>query len=332
MDGFILYNTKDSKRTHKLVKPSIEKLELNGNIISVNIDKLSCNYKKSNIIINISSPDSKDYFFEYKLSPNNSLWKRNDNGKLEFSNLIDGVYELSFRVSNNNGNFSKESKLEITVNPPWYRGPLGIMIYSFLFMAIVFLVKNYNKRKLRKQQLTLKKDFEKEQVVILKQKEIENEKQLNELKNITLKNELILKSKQLANTTISLARKNELLMLVKHELLLIKGKFHNPYTYKKLIKQINKSIEHQDEWELFEQSFNQIHKEFFDKLKDKYPLLSQKDLKICAFIKMDIPTKEIAPLLNISARGVETHRYRLKKKLQLDKIVSLNEFLMNFKT
>lgn len=332
MDGFLLYNIKDSKRSLKLVKPSIERLELNGNNISFNIDKLSCNYKKSNIIIHISSPDSKDYFFEYKLSPNDTSWKRNDNGKLEFSNLIDGEYELSFRVSNNNEDFSIESKLEIIVNPPWYRGSLGIMIYSFLFMAIVFLLINYNKRKLRKQQLTLKKDFEKEQVVILKQKEIENEKQLNELKNIALNNELILKSKQLANTTISLARKNELLMLVKHEMLLIKNKFHNPYTYKKLINQINKSIEHQDEWELFEQSFNQIHKEFFDKLKNKYPLLSQKDLKICAFIKMDIPTKEIAPLLNISTRGVETHRYRLKKKLQLDKNVSLNDFLMNFQT
>ncbi len=113
--------------------------------------------------------------------------------------------------------------------------------------------------------------------------------------------------------------------------MLHKSAFENYYAYKKLIKKIDGSIGHDDEWSIFEYNFNQVHQEFFNQIQDKHPNLTPKDLKICAYIKMDLSTKEIAPLMNISVRGVETQRYRLKQKLDLESDKSVVDYVRNFK-
>lgn len=63
-------------------------------------------------------------------------------------------------------------------------------------------------------------------------------------------------------------------------------------------------------------------------LKDKYPDLTPSDLRLCAFLRMNLASKEIAPLLGISVRGVENHRYRLRKRLNLDADSNLTEFMI----
>ena len=329
MDGFVLYDINNGSKGI-LRKPKIEKLLFNGKEIETNSEKINADFKKSDVNIKIGASGSKNFNFEYKLLPNDSDWKKNENGVVEFSNLIDGKYEFLYRVCDDSGRSSEISSFKIIVNPPWYRGTPGYILYFVLTVCVIFTMIVINKRKLAKQQLALKIAFEKEQEIALNKERIDSEKEMNEVKNAALKSELKLKSKQLANTAMSLVKKNEVLMLVKNELLFIKDKFSNQYSYKKLLNQINKSIEHEDEWELFEYNFNQVHKEFFDALKLKFPVLTHKDLKLCAFIKMNLSTKEIAPLLNISIRGVETHRYRLKKKLQLDKEENINEYLNSF--
>jgi len=134
----------------------------------------------------------------------------------------------------------------------------------------------------------------------------------------------------LANTAMTLVKKNETLLHLKDELLSNKNNFTNQYSFKKFIKQIDNSIEHVDGWELFEYNFNQVHEEFFKQLKASFPTLTHKDLKICAYLRMNMSSKEIAPLLNISIRGVETNRYRLKIKLGIAKEDSLRGFLQNY--
>ena len=118
---------------------------------------------------------------------------------------------------------------------------------------------------------------------------------------------------------------------IKTELENNKSSFSNSLGYKRLLRKIDNSIAHEDEWELFEHNFNQVHEEFFNQLKVNHPKLTHKDLKICAYIKMNLLTKEIAPLMNVSIRGLETHRYRLKRKLNLENDKSLNDYLRNFK-
>ena len=83
------------------------------------------------------------------------------------------------------------------------------------------------------------------------------------------------------------------------------------------------------QYQLFETYFEDVHTIFFKRLKEKYPDLSPNDLKMCAYIKMNIPTKEITTLTNISLRGVEIRRYRLRKKLGLSRDVNLITFLSN---
>ena len=69
--------------------------------------------------------------------------------------------------------------------------------------------------------------------------------------------------------------------------------------------------------------------EFMKKLKMGYPKLTPSDLRLCAYLRMNLSSKEIAPLLGISVRGVENHRYSLRKKMDLDIDVNLSEVMMN---
>ena len=78
---------------------------------------------------------------------------------------------------------------------------------------------------------------------------------------------------------------------------------------------------------MIQSSFDAIHNDFFKKLEARYPQLSYKDKMLCAYLKMNLISKEIAPLLNISVRGVEISRYRLRKKLNLDEKTNLADFL-----
>ena len=86
----------------------------------------------------------------------------------------------------------------------------------------------------------------------------------------------------------------------------------------------------EQDWESFSSHFDQVHSDFLKRLKAKYPQISPKDLKMAAYLRLNLSTKEIAPLLNISIRGVEISRYRLRKKLELDTTVNLSEYMMEF--
>ena len=85
-----------------------------------------------------------------------------------------------------------------------------------------------------------------------------------------------------------------------------------------------------EDWEKFEIHFDQVHEDFLKKIRKKYPELTPKDLRLCAYLKMNLSSKEIAPILNISVRGVEISRYRLRKKMNLPRDANLNDFMMNF--
>ncbi len=328
--GFTLYKGAFKKQQQKIYAPNIESVKVKGRSVGVENDLITTDYKDNKIFISLSSSASKDYFFEYKLLPRDQKWKRSDTGNIVFLNLFEGSYKIHYRTRGVDGGLSDESILTYVVKAPWYRGVLGVLLYFCVFLMFVLLVFLYNRRKLKRKQNLLKLTLEKEQKILLKEKELENVKNINSVKNEALANEVKLKSKQLANTAMALVKKNEILVFLKNELLANKENFDNRFIFKRMIKQIDNSIDHEDEWELFEYNFNQVHKEFFEMLRSNYPSLTHKDLKICAYIKMSLSTKEIAPLLNISARGVETHRYRLKKKLALSKEESLSSFLQNF--
>jgi DNA-binding CsgD family transcriptional regulator len=98
-----------------------------------------------------------------------------------------------------------------------------------------------------------------------------------------------------------------------------------------LIKLIDHNLSDDDQWEQFQNNFDLIHENFFMKLKEKYPALTPSDLRLSALLRLNYSSKEIARMLNLTPRGVEAARYRLRKKLALDSDKNLVDFMINFK-
>jgi DNA-binding CsgD family transcriptional regulator len=130
---------------------------------------------------------------------------------------------------------------------------------------------------------------------------------------------------------MNIVYKNELLQKISDAITHLKdssGKKLPDDQLRKIQKVIDEGMTDERDWNLFESSFNEAHESFFKKLKHEHPDLVPNDLKLCAYLRMNMNSKEMASLLNISLRGVEIRRYRLRKKLNLEHDKNLVEFLM----
>jgi len=155
-----------------------------------------------------------------------------------------------------------------------------------------------------------------------------NEKEIIRLRNEKLQVEIENKNSELASNAMSLVQRSELLSSIKEELLRIKNQIdpsNDLKEFKKVISIINKELEINNDWEQFAVHFDHVHSNFLITLKENYPNLSPAELKLCAYLRLNLSTKEIAQLMNITIRGVETSRYRLRKKFNLT-----NENLFDF--
>lgn len=140
-------------------------------------------------------------------------------------------------------------------------------------------------------------------------------------------------SSELARAKVEVIHKNETLQKLKEQLELLIKISEDPNHIKHLKNIwiiVHDELEDSDNWETFSMNFDKAHNDFLKRIKNKHPELSAKDLKLCAYLRMNMSTKEIAPLLNISIRGVEIGRYRIRKKLELTHDQNLNEFMMTF--
>jgi DNA-binding CsgD family transcriptional regulator len=97
-----------------------------------------------------------------------------------------------------------------------------------------------------------------------------------------------------------------------------------------MVRKIDREIDSEMQWEVFEKHFESVHEEFLKRLKATYPDLTPRELKLCAYLRLNISSKEIATLMNISTRGVEISRYRLRKKLLLEHDTNLTDFIVSF--
>lgn len=134
---------------------------------------------------------------------------------------------------------------------------------------------------------------------------------------------------KLTTAELKLTSKNDLLAQVKQELemLISKDKVKEPGHVQRIIDQVDKHLVDSKDWESFEKNFEIVNSNFFKKLKQMHPSLSVDEVKLCALIKTNLSTKEIAENLNLSVRGIETRRYRLRRKLEITAQTSLESFL-----
>lgn len=268
--------------------------------------------------------------FRYKLKGMNNQWSEWQNdSKIDFIRLPAGKYEFLVQSKNIGGEVSKPLSYQFTIQPPWYASRTAWFIYTGLFIGALIIL-----RKIFRKRIELhKKKVEEEEKQKREQEKLREEQKYIRLRNEKLQNDISHKSSQLANYTMTIIRKNELLVNIRNELEHQKkelGSRFPDYYYRRLLKMIDRGISSEEEWEKFEYHFDQAHSSFFKRLKQQYPELTQADLKLCAYLRLNLTSKEIAPLLNITIRGVEVRRYRLRKRLSLDTDENLVEFLLNF--
>jgi DNA-binding CsgD family transcriptional regulator len=162
-------------------------------------------------------------------------------------------------------------------------------------------------------------------------------KEIKELKNQQLQYELRHKSQELASSTMNLIRKNEILLEIIDNLSKVTNDINTNQDTKTVLSRINKmernikqNIENDSNWKRFEENFDLVYENYLKRLSEMYPDLNTSDKKLCAYLKMDLSSKDIAQLLNMSIRSIEMNRYRLRKKMDLDRDVNLSEFLQKF--
>ena len=187
-----------------------------------------------------------------------------------------------------------------------------------------------------KQQALVEKDKKmKEMAKEYEEERARQEKQIMLLEKETLEHDLQHKSQEMANLMINFVRKNEMLNDIKAEIAKViaslKGESAREGKKQLLLisSKIDANIQSDEVLKRIEEQFDLIHNNFMKRLHAKHPTLSNNERMMCAYLKMNLSTKEIAPLLNISVRGVETIRYRLRKKFGLEREDSLVDYLNN---
>ena len=271
---------------------------------------------------------------EYFLEGISKTWTRSSKSMItNFPALPPGNYTLKVRLVSGDGLKSDILKYKFSIDAPWYIKPFSLIIYFVIIVLSLFFVRRYYSRKILMEQMELRK---KEEEKIIRQKEklelknLESDKKLLVLKEENYRIEIEKKNNELAASTMNNIRKNDLLNELKNDLLNLskqKEDSKKKSDIKTILKKINHKIRNNDDWLTFELHFNKAHGNFFDRLREEFPILTSNDLKLCAYLKLNLSSKEIASLMSISTRSVEMSRYRLRKKINLDKDDSLSQFI-----
>lgn len=318
-DGFISLQLK--RKT--AVKPKIKIEAFNDDNLVANDSKIKYN---SELLINVISGiygSTKPSLF-YKLDKS-TVYSSVASGLIVLNNLDSGSHSLI--IYNHDGaTYNKVSSFAFYVAMPWYFSFWMLLLYLVLIGSILLVYYRWNKMRYA-QKLKLQEEELKHQKKILEiELKAENELNSQEYEKHILELELQSKSSEVTGKSLSIAKQSEMIES-------IQGILDREIDLNKVKSEINKTIKinavNKHEWETFETNLNQIHNEFIIKLTKKYTELTPKDIKLCVYLKMNLSSKEIAPMMNISYRGVELHRYRLRKKLQLVQDDNLSRFLLS---
>ncbi len=306
---------------------------------SIHFDYASAFYGKQSSI-------EYSYFLE-DYDKNWSAWtKKNEK---DYAYLSPGTYTFRVKARTHEGQESAIASYRFTILAPWYRTVSANVVYGILIMLLIYGIYKWQKKKFISQQrkhdeerkrmeylhqLQIEKhEEEQKQLMYLHQLERErDEKEIIRLQNEKLQSEIQLKNTELASTTFNLVQKGEMLMKVKEEFVRMK-KLHEldkeSDDYKKILRMLGDD-KMKKNWEQFAVHFDMVHSNFLVSLKEIFPNLTASELKLCAYLRLNLSSKEIAQIMNITVKGVELGRHRLRKKLQIPAGVNLVNFLLNF--
>lgn len=319
-NGYLTFNQQEQSKEVfrvKLNKVTNSTLDSNSILVPLNQEP-TFDYKANNFVFHYSVPEYEKFIspeYSYRLIGLSSNWSKwNKNPSATFKNLNYGEYEFQVK-SRIDGNITETVSYGFAVSRPWYLSWIAFVVYLILFAVLLFMVHKTNLRHHKK--------INEENEKALRMKNLEAEQKIIKLQNEQLEKDMSSKNKELAVSTMSLIKKNEFLTNIKEQL-----KESESSKVKSVIKTIDKDINEEYNWNLFKEAFNNADKDFFKKIKSKHPDLTANDLKLCAYLRLNLSSKEIAPLLNISVKSVEIKRYRLRKKMELPRDVNLVEYIL----
>ncbi|MGF1924067.1 MAG: triple tyrosine motif-containing protein [Bacteroidia bacterium] len=343
-DGFVIYNTTNAgdgahNKQHipSVLIRKVEDITDTYAVITENgsqRETIEIPFSRNNIRISFSLPFYRQakVKFQYYLEGYSKQWSDWSSAtQKDFTNLTRGNYVFKVRAKINEGPAGEITTFEFTVDPPWYGSNWAVLFYAILGIIALVAGKRIYEVKLKKDQKTITDKLQAEKEEFLLKEAEATEKQIIKIQTEKLQAELASKNRELANSAMSLVYKNELLQKISEEMTKLKdenGKKLSEDQLRKIQKVIDDGMNDERDWNLFESSFNEAHESFFKKLKANHPDLVPNDLKLCAYLHMNMSSKELASLLNISLRGVEIRRYRLRKKLEVPHDKNLVEFLM----
>ncbi len=314
-EGSFRYNNSPGKQNR------IPKFKFRNNTISIT-------YSASHF----SESGVKYQIFLKGFDKNWSDWSTKDTK--EYTNLPFGDYTFELKTLLDDGTPSPALTYKFSILAPWYFSFAAWIVYilviavSIYFLYRLFL-KSIEKSRLKEKEQQRNKYRQREQQ--FKEDALEAEKEMIRLRNEKLNLEMIHKEKELANSTMMIIQKNEILHKLRLDLNKVKTSIPDEQHKNELnvtIKRIGKEIDNEKQWKVFNTHVEQVHEDLFKKLKELYPELTPREISLCAYLRMNISSKEVATLMNISTRGVEISRYRIRKKLGLDRNTNLTDFMM----
>lgn len=329
-DGYYTINLNDLRfKSNNVSITNVTINKLDEELISCAVkDTGEFAYDENNIILNYTVPEYNKYIYteyQYILEGLQEEWSKwSARTAANFKNLPPGDYVFKVRAKIANSNPRDVAIYRFTICKPWYATNLALVIYLIVAVLLaVYIHKAYKEYYRKKEQKLIE-----ENNLLLEIKELENEQQLMKLKNEQLSSDVDSKNRELAVSTMGLMKKNELLALIKDDLKRTNSD-QDDKSIKSVINTINKSISEDDSWTIFKEAFNNADNDFLKKIKQLHPSLTPNDLRLCAYLRLNLSSKEIAPLLNISVRSVEVKRYRLRKKMDLPHETGVVEYILS---
>lgn len=327
-DGYYILNLNElSFKAHNVLISAITTNKLNESADNRSIQQEgNFDYDENNITINYTVPEFNKYInaeFQYLLDGFQEDWSGwTAKSTISFKNLPPGNYTFKVRAKFANSSLKETVVYSFTINKPWYLTNVALFFYLIFVVIMGRVIHRAYKNYYQKQ----KEKLIEENNLLLEIKELENEQEVMRIRNEQLAQDVDTKNRELAVSTMSLNNKNELLAFIKEDLK--KTSDDNNRSIKSVISTINKNITEGDSWSVFREAFDNVDKDFLKKMKLSHTLLTPNDLRLCAYLRLNLSSKEVAPLLNISVRSVEIKRYRLRKKMELSHEQGLVEYIL----
>ena len=278
---------------------------------------------ENNIELLFSTPNFNNISvtkYQYQLLGQNKGWSTpSKSSSVLFENISYGSYTFKVRGIIAGKLSDNVAKYQFEIKRPWYYSNLFISAYVSLFLFFIYVLHITSKRYYKRQRERLLDKAQKELVL----KELESSQAIIKINNEKLRNDIENKNRELAISTMNIIKKNEFLSSIKTEL--IKSDVSKNSS---VVKIIDKNLNNTDDWKMFQEAFNNADKDFLKKMKSMHSNLTPNDLRMCAYLRLNLSSKEIAPLLNISPRSVEVKRYRLRKKMSLPHDANLTNYIL----